>query len=179
MPSVKTWATILCLATSSEGIGTVMFLADLKTLIDASSTPDGITAHELDARAEGVYKVCDQFTSVSALKDFMRSCLRAEAIKSVAAHSDKIRYAHEQANIMVKDSKPIPTLAKTYLTAAADPALNIDEKKEQNEHCSKCSSVIGQIKSAPDKGFRMTPMIPPRNSMAVVGVATCAVVSPQ
>jgi len=66
--------------------------------MDASSTPDGITAHELDARAEGVLKVCDQFTSVSALKDFIRSCLHAEAIKSVAARSDKIGFAHGQAN---------------------------------------------------------------------------------
>jgi len=67
MPAVKAWAAILCLATSSEGISTGMFLADLKALIDASSAPDGITAHKLDARAEGVLKVCDQFTSVSAL----------------------------------------------------------------------------------------------------------------
>ena len=69
-----------------------------KALIDASSAPDGITAHELDARAKGVLKVCDQFTSVSALKDFIRSCLRAEAIKSVAARVDKICFAHGQAN---------------------------------------------------------------------------------
>ena len=75
-----------------------MFLADLKALIDASSAPDGRTAHELDARAEGVLKICDQFTSVSALKDFIRSCLCAEAIKSVAARGDKIGYAHGQAN---------------------------------------------------------------------------------
>jgi len=75
-----------------------MFLANLKALIDVSSAPDGITAHELDARVEGVLKVCDQFTSVSALKDFIRSCLRAEAIKSVAARGDKISYAHGQAN---------------------------------------------------------------------------------
>ena len=79
MPAVKAWAAILRLASSSEDIGTGMFLADLKALIDTSSAPEGITAHELDARAEGVFKVCDQFTSVSALKDFMRSCLRAEA----------------------------------------------------------------------------------------------------
>jgi len=98
MPAVKAWAAILRLATSSEGISTGMFLADLKVLIDASSAPDGITAHELDARAEGVLKVCDQFTSVSALKDFIRSCLRTEAIKSVAARGDKIGYAHGQAN---------------------------------------------------------------------------------
>ena len=74
MPAVKAWAAILRLATSSEGIGTGMFLADLKALIDASSAPDGITAHELDARAKDVLKVFDQFTSVSALKDFILAC---------------------------------------------------------------------------------------------------------
>jgi len=98
MPAVKAWAAILCLATSSKGIGTGMFLADLKALIDASSVPDGIIVHELDTRAEGVLKVCDQFISVSALKDFSRSCLRAEAIKSVAARGNKISFAHGQAN---------------------------------------------------------------------------------
>jgi len=61
-------------------------------------------AHELDARAEGVLKVCDQLTSVSALKDFIRSCLHAEAIKLVAAHGDKIGYAHGQANIFKSPS---------------------------------------------------------------------------
>jgi len=45
-----------------------------------------------------VLKVCDQFTSVSALKDFICSFLRAEAIKSVAARGDKIGFAHGQAN---------------------------------------------------------------------------------
>ena len=45
MPADKAWAVILCLATSPEGIGTSMFLADLKALIDASFAPDGITAH--------------------------------------------------------------------------------------------------------------------------------------
>ena len=111
-----------------------------------------------DTRAEGVLKVCHQFTSVSALKDFMRSCLRAEAIKSVAARGAKIGYAHGQDNsfliikrleagglslkdtqyaldlaarFMAEDSKPTSTPAKTYLTATADLALNIDEKTEQ------------------------------------------------
>jgi len=138
-----------------------MFLADLKALIDASSAPDGITAHELDARAEGVLKVCDKFTSVSAFKDFIRSCMRAEAIKSVAARGEKIGFAHGQANnflitkrlegggpslkdtqyaldlaahFMAEDSKPTPTPAKTYLTGTADLALNIDQKTEQKEH---------------------------------------------
>ena len=37
MPAVTAWAAILRLATSSECIGTGMFLTDLKALIDASS----------------------------------------------------------------------------------------------------------------------------------------------
>jgi len=96
-------------------------------------------------RAEGVLKVCDQFKSVSALKDFICSCLRAEAIKLVAARGNKIGLSHGQANnflitkrleggglslkdtqyaldlaarFMAEDSKPTPTPAKTYLTAA-------------------------------------------------------------
>jgi len=143
-----------------------MFLADLKALIDASSTPDGITTHELDARAEGVLKVCNHFTSVSALKDFIRFCLRAEAIKSLAARGDKIGFAHGQANnflitkrleggslslkdtqyaldlaarFMAKDSKPTPTPANTYLTAAADLALHINEKTAHS-HVACCSA---------------------------------------
>ena len=184
MPAVKAWAAILRLATSSEGIGTGMFLADLKALIDASSAPDGITAHELDARAEGVLKVCDQFTSVSALKDFIRSCLRAEAIKSVAARGDKIGFAHGQANnflitkrleggglslkdtqyaldlaarFMAEDSKPTPTPAKTYLTGTADLALNIDDKTEQKEHSHVAQllrNTQGRWRSRPQKRQR-------------------------
>jgi len=123
--------------------------------------PDGITRHELDARAEDVLKVCDQFTSVSELQNFMRFCLRTEAIKSVAARGDKISYAHGHANnwlitkrlkggglslkdtqyvldlasrFIAEETKSTPTLAKIYLTAAADPELDIDEKKEQKEH---------------------------------------------
>jgi len=161
MSAVKAWAAILRLATNSEGIGTGMFLASLKALIDVSSAPDGITAHKLDARAERVLKVCDQFTSVSALKDFIRSCLCAEAIKSVASRGDKINFAHGQANdflittrieggglslkatqyaldlaarFMAEDSKQTPTPANTYLTAATDLTLNINEKTEQKEH---------------------------------------------
>ena len=134
MPAVKALAAILRLATSSEGIGTGMFLANLKALIDASSAPDSITTHELDARAEGVLKVCDQFTSVSALKDFSCSCLRAEAIKSVASRGDNnflitkhleggglslkdTQYALDlAARFMAEDSNPTPTPAKTYRT---------------------------------------------------------------
>ena len=40
-------------------------------------------------------------------------------------------------------------------------------------------SVIRLTISAPDTGLRVTPMIPPRNSLAVGGVATCTVASPQ
>jgi len=160
MTAVKVWSTILGLATSAECIGTDMFLADLKVLIDVSSAPDGITAHDLDIRVEGVFKVCDQFTSVSALKDFICSCLRAKVIKLVPARGDKIGYAHGQANnflitkrleggdlslkdtqyaldlaarFMAEDSKPTPTPAKTYLTTTAHLPLNIDEKTEQKE----------------------------------------------
>jgi len=118
--------------------------------------PIGISAHELDARAEGVLKVCDQFTSVSTLKDFIRSCLRAEAIKSVAARGDKIGYAHGQANLaarfMAEDSKPTPTPAKTYLTAAADLPINIDEKKEQKEHIALLLSFYETHNDDGDRG---------------------------
>ena len=98
MPADKAWAAILRLATSSEGISTGIFLADLKALINASADPDSITAHELDARAEGVLKVCDQFTSVRDLKDFIHSCLCAQTIKSVASRGNKIGYAHGKTN---------------------------------------------------------------------------------
>jgi len=156
-----------------------MLLADLKALIDASSASDGITAHELDDRAKGVLKVCDQFTSVSALKDFIRSCLRAEAIKSVAARRDKIGYVHGQANnfliterleggslslqdtqyaldlaarFMAEVSKPTTIPAKTYLTTAADLALSIDEKKEQKEHIAMLLSFYETHKDDGDRG---------------------------
>ena len=82
-------------------------------------------------------------------------------MKSVAASGKKIGFAHGQANnflitkrreggslslkdtqyalnlatrLMAKDSKLTHTPAKTYLTAAADPALHIDKKTEQKEH---------------------------------------------
>ena len=93
----------------------------------------------------------------------MRSCLRTEAIKLVAARGDKICYAHGQANnflitkrlddcglsltgkdtqctlnlaarFMAENTKPTPTPAKTYLAAAEYPELDMDEKKEQKEH---------------------------------------------
>jgi len=126
-----------------------------------------------------VLKVCDKFISVSALKDFIRSCLRAEAIQSVAACGDKIGYAHGQANnflitkrleggglslkdtqyaldlaarFMAEDSKPTPTPAKTYLTAAADLALNIDEKKEQKEHIAMLLSFYETHKDDSNRG---------------------------
>jgi len=38
---------------------------------------------------------------------------------------------------------------------------------------------MGLTKSAPDTGLRVTPMIPPWNSLAVGGVATCTIVSPR
>jgi uncharacterized membrane protein YgcG len=35
---------------------------------------------------------------------------------------------------IAEETKHTPTPAEKYLTAAADPELDIDEKKEQNEH---------------------------------------------
>jgi len=148
MPAVKALSAILHLATSFRGIGTGMFLADLK-----------------------------------ALKDFMRSCLRAEAIKSVAARRDKISFAHGQANnllitkrleggglslkdtqyalnlaahFMARETKPTPAaaLAKKYLTAAADPELDIDEKKEQKEHIAILLSFYETHKDDGDCGCK-------------------------
>ena len=47
---------------------------------------------------------------------------------------------------------------------------------DEGRMCSRCSSVMGLTNSAPDTGLRVTPMIPPRNSLAVGGVATCTVI---
>ena len=171
IPAVKAWTAILRLATSSEGIGTGMFLADLKALIDACAAPDGITAHELDARAEGALKVCDQFTSVCDLKDFIRSCLRAETIKSVVSRGDKIGYAHGQANnwlitkrleggglslqdtqyaldlaarFKAEETKPTPTPAKTYLTVTADPEQHRREEGARGHAAQLLRNTQGQ-----------------------------------
>ena len=179
MSAVKTWSVILRLATNSEGIRTGMFLADLKAVTDASSAPDGITTHELDAMAEGVLKVCDQFASGSALKDFMRSCLRAEVIKSVTARTNKIGYTHGQANnflitkrleggglslkdtqyaldpaarFMAKETKPTPVQAKTYRTVAADPELDNDEKKEKKQNIAMLLSFYEVHKDNGERG---------------------------
>jgi len=51
-----------------------------------------------------------------------------------------------------------------------------EQKRALRYHVA--SAVIGLIKSAPDTGLRVTPMIPPRNSLAVGGVATCTVMPP-
>jgi len=53
----------------------------------------------------------------------------------------------------------------------------VDNNKQGD--CSKCSSVMGLTKLAPGTGLRVTPMILPRNSLAVGWVTTCTVVSPQ
>ena len=98
MPAVKAWVAVLRLATSAEGVGTGMLLADLKDLIDASMTPNGLTAPELDAKADSVLKILDRFKTAKEIKDFLRSCLRREVIKSVATRDDKIGRAHEHAN---------------------------------------------------------------------------------
>ena len=53
---------------------------------------------------------------------------------------------------MAEDSKPTPTPAKTYLTAAADLALNIDEKTEQKEHIAMLLSSYETHKDDGDRG---------------------------
>jgi len=53
---------------------------------------------------------------------------------------------------MAEDSKPIPKQAKTYLTAAADLALNIDEKTEQKEHIAMLLSFYETHKDNGDRG---------------------------
>jgi len=68
MPAVKALAAILRLATSSEGISTGMFLADLKDLIDASSAPHGITAYELTPGP----RVCSRSATSSHLRRVQR-----------------------------------------------------------------------------------------------------------
>ena len=144
MPAFKAWVVILRLATSSEGIDTGMFLADLKALIDTSSAPDGITTHELDARAEGVLMVCDQFTSVSALRDFIRSCLRAEAIKSVAARGDRIGFAHGQANYFL--------ITKRLEGSGLSLKDTQYAKTEQKEHIAMLLSFYETHKDNDDRG---------------------------
>ena len=56
------------------------------------------------------------------------------------------------ARFMAEDSKPTCTPAKTYLTAAADLALNIDEKKEQKEHIAMLLSFYKTHKDNGDRG---------------------------
>jgi len=97
----------------------------------------------------------------------------------VAARGNKIGYAHGQANnflitkrledeglslkdtqyaldlaarFMAEDSKPTPTPANIYLTAAADLALNIDEKKEQKEHIAMLLSFYETHQDDGDRG---------------------------
>ena len=56
--------------------------------------------------------------------------------------------------MMAEDSKPTPTLTKTYLTAAADLALDIDEKKEQKEHRAMLLSFYETHKDNGDRGCK-------------------------
>jgi len=53
---------------------------------------------------------------------------------------------------MAEDTKPTPTPAETYLTAAAGPALDIDEKKEQKEHIAMLLSFYETHKDDGDRG---------------------------
>jgi len=79
-----------------------------------------------------VLKVCDQFTSVSALKDFICSCLRAEAIKSVA---DKIGFAHGQANnfLITKRLEGVGLSLKDTQYALTWPCV-YDQRQQANSY---------------------------------------------
>ena len=97
----------------------------------------------------------------------------------MAARGDKIGFAHGQANnflitkrleggglslkythyaldlaarFMAEDNKPTPTPSKTYLTAAADLALNINEKTEQKQHIAMLLSFYETHKDDGDRG---------------------------
>ena len=58
------------------------------------------------------------------------------------------------ARFMAEDSKPTPTPANIYLTAAADLALNIDEKKEQKEHIAMLLGFYETYKDDGDRGSK-------------------------
>jgi len=68
---------------------------------------------------------------------------------------------------------------KPKIIAKLDPLVSNSAWQEFSMNVDVASAVIRLIKSAPDTGLRVTPMIPPRNSLAVGEVATCTVVSPQ
>ena len=97
----------------------------------------------------------------------------------MAVRGDKIGFAHGQTNnflitkrleggglslkdtqyaldlaarFMAEDSKPTPTPAKTYLTAAAYLALKIDENTEQTEHIAMLLSFYETHKDDGDRG---------------------------
>jgi len=66
-----------------------------------------------------------------------------------------MQYALDLATrFMAEDSKPTPTPAKIYLTVAADPALNIDEKKGQKEHIAMLLSFYDTHKDNGDRGCK-------------------------
>ena len=82
-----------------------------------------------------------------------------------------VSYVPESYNIFTDHSYPILTPYASVIVGDSGLA-SIDST------CSKCSSVMGLTKLAPDTGLRVTPMIPLRNSLAVGWVATCTM-SPQ
>ena len=122
-------------------------------------------------------KVCDQFKSVSALKDFICSCLRAEAIKLVAARVDKIGFAHGQANnflitkrlegggLSLKDTQYVHDVATRFMAEDTSRLLHelkhtrqqqqtYHEKKEQEEHIAMLLSFYETHKDNVDRGCK-------------------------
>ena len=102
-------------------------------------------------------------------------------------HQGIIDYAHDQLwQLLPSGPVPLnfdilpPVETRTHLVR---PLGHESEPYHRERNLaamsSKCSSVIRLTISAPYTGLRVMPVIPPRNSLAVGGVATCTVASPQ
>ena len=128
LPAVKASATILRLATSSEGIGTDMFLAALKALIDTSSAPDGITAHEFNARAEGVLKeyaldLAARFMAEDSKPTPTPGKTYLTAAPDLALNIDKKREQKEHIDMLLTSTKHTRTMAIAAAKAAEEMAV--------------------------------------------------------
>ena len=98
MPAVKAWLAVLRLATSVQSSGCNSLLQDLGSIITASADTNGLTAHELDAKANLVLQVLDRFTTVQEVQDVLRVSVRVESIKAMASRADSVGLAYIEAN---------------------------------------------------------------------------------
>ena len=98
MPAVKAWLAVLRLATSVQSSGCNSLLQDLGSIITASADTNGLTAHELDAKANLVLQVLDRFTTVGEVQDLLRVSVRVESMKAMASRTDSVGLAYTEAN---------------------------------------------------------------------------------